>query len=971
MSSRRPLRSPRPSLLAPTLFAFASLSACSAQNPPAPPTDAATDGTVDAPSASWAMVGSNLPAALLSVSGTSDHDIWAVGASKTPSGPLVLHYDGTTWSSLSSGVTTDLWWVQAFSGGTALMAGASASVLRSNGHTFERLETPGFARQTIYGLWGSSPDDFYVVGSWAGRAPFIFHYTSGAFVVETLPDDLPRLSNGELPGLFKVWGSGDEVWAVGAAGALIHRKGSAPFTTVPTGTSDTLFTVSGTSDHLLAVGGGTNGVALAANTGGAFSAVTPMAAPLLQGVFAAPDADWITGAGGVVYTRPTGGTFSSVSHGLSIPTSYSLHSVFVDPSGGVWAAGGDVLTPSLGSGLLIHRGAPVAPIASSAADAGVTDVAAESDVAPAVTCPPAVIAAGKGKSAARRWDEQFLAAIRVDLPRPPVHARNLFHMSAAMWDAWAAYDTTGKGVFVRERQTATDVNGARQTAISYAAYDLLVHRYAASPNGAQTVACAHAVMSDLGLDPNDAHATGNDPIALGHRVAAGIIAATESDGANEAGNYADPMPYVSPNPALVVDQPGATLVQPAVWQPLNLSVAATQNGIVLPAGVQTYVGSQWGGVSPFAMTRADATQPWHDPGPPPAVDAAMNDALVEVLRRADELDPADATLVDISPASYGNNTLGANDGTGRIGNPVTGAPYASEQVKRADFGRVLAEFWADGPKSETPPGHWNVIANGVVDAPSFTPKLGGTGPALDPLAWDVRMYLALNGAVHDAAITAWDIKRRDVGVRPISLIRWKGGKGQSTDPTAPAYSADGLPLIDGLIEVITPASSAPGQRHAALSAYVGQIAISTWLGEPGDRTAQTSGCGWMRAVDWMPYQRRNFVTPAFPGFISGHSTFSRAAAEVLADLTGTPFFPGGLGSYAVPAGSFLSFEHGPSAALTLQWATYYDAADQAGQSRIWGGIHITPDDFAGRKLGSLVGKDAAAKARTYFDGTAP
>jgi hypothetical protein len=112
------------------------------------------------------------------------------------------------------------------------------------------------------------------------------------------------------------------------------------------------------------------------------------------------------------------------------------------------------------------------------------------------------------------------------------------------------------------------------------------------------------------------------------------------------------------------------------------------------------------------------------------------------------------------------------------------------------------------------------------------------------------------------------------------------------------------------------------------------------------------------------------VTPAFPGFVSGHSTFSRAAAEVLTSLTGSPFFPGGFAEFKCPQNKYLVFEIGPTTDVRLQWATYYDAADQAGQSRIWGGIHIEPDDFQGRKLGSLVGIEATARARTYFDGTA-
>lgn len=116
----------------------------------------------------------------------------------------------------------------------------------------------------------------------------------------------------------------------------------------------------------------------------------------------------------------------------------------------------------------------------------------------------------------------------------------------------------------------------------------------------------------------------------------------------------------------------------------------------------------------------------------------------------------------------------------------------------------------------------------------------------------------------------------------------------------------------------------------------------------------------------MPYQKRSFVTPAFPGFVSGHSTFSRAAAEVLTAATGTRFVPGGLGEYRILKDTQLTFELGPSVAFPLQWATWYDAADQAGQSRLWGGIHIEPDDFVGRRMGSQIGLGAFQKAETFF-----
>src|SRR4029077_4623814 len=119
--------------------------------------------------------------------------------------------------------------------------------------------------------------------------------------------------------------------------------------------------------------------------------------------------------------------------------------------------------------------------------------------------------------------------------------------------------------------------------------------------------------------------------------------------------------------------------------------------------------------------------------------------------------------VDISPASFGNNTLGTNDGQGRPLNPVTGQPYVPNFTKHGDFARALTEYWADGPTSETPPGHWNVIANDVSDHPLTVKRIGGTGPVLSglegDLEWDLKMYFPLNAALHEAACAAWSVKR--------------------------------------------------------------------------------------------------------------------------------------------------------------------------------------------------------------------
>ncbi|TML47240.1 MAG: vanadium-dependent haloperoxidase [Actinobacteria bacterium] len=561
----------------------------------------------------------------------------------------------------------------------------------------------------------------------------------------------------------------------------------------------------------------------------------------------------------------------------------------------------------------------------------------------------------------------MLDAIRRDLPAPTTHARNLFHVSAAMWDAWAAYDPKADGYFVTEKHRAADVKAAREAAISYAAYRALLWRYAYGANLRVTFDELTKTMRSLCYRIDFTSTKGNSPAALGNRIAAAVIAYGKNDSSLERLHYADES-YAPVNAPLVVSQPGTALHDPTFWQPLALDQTVTQNGLAQPGKVQTFVGAQWGHVRGFALAPSRKGVPI-DPGPPPIgtpEDAAYKQAAVAVIRMSSELDPADSQTVDIGLDARGDNPLGTNDGHGYTVNPVTGLPYASERVLRGDFGRVLAEFWADGPNSETPPGHWNVIANTVSDSPQLASKIGPG--AANRLEWDVKLYFALNGAVHDAAIAAWGLKREYQSVRPISMIRYLAGQGQSSDPNLPSYNSEGLPLVPGLIELITKQSSAPGQPLAALADHVGEIAIRAWRGNPQD-PGTTSGVGWILGERWVPYQKPTFVTPAFPGFVSGHSTFSRAAAEVLAAYTGSPYFPGGLYEQTFAPG-YLKFEGGPSKPVTLEWATYYDAADQAGISRLYGGIHIAADDFAGRRIGSRVGKQAWALAERYFAGAA-
>jgi hypothetical protein len=599
------------------------------------------------------------------------------------------------------------------------------------------------------------------------------------------------------------------------------------------------------------------------------------------------------------------------------------------------------------------------------------------------------------RSVARQWDEAALDAIRIDLPRPPVHARNLWHLSIAMYDAWAAFDGTAIGYLTKEKLTLAspaDVSAARDEAISFAAYRVLRNRYARSVNATRSLAAFDELMNTLGYDVTKTDAGGASPAALGNRVAAAVIAFGDADGSNQAENYADDT-YSPVNAPLIVKFPGNVMADPNAWQPLALDVTFSQNGIPVPNNTQKFIGSQWGGVRPFALGPMNANGSYIDPGPPPLLastrDAEFKREMMEVLHKSASLSPDLENRIDVSPGAYGNNSLGANDGSGHARNPVTGEAYAPRIVKLGDFGRVLAEYWADGPSSETPPGHWNLLANQASDHPLATHQFGGVGPVLDRLAWDVKLYFALNAALHDAAVNCWGLKRIYDSVRPISAIRYLASQGQSSDPQAARYSPRGLPLEADLSELITNATW-PFGRHAGIScctdslgrpapcvdsqgnpgvpvSCVGELAVHTWPGQPPDRTHEVSGVRWIRAEEWVPYQLATFVTPAFPGYDSGHSTFSRAAAEVLAAFTGSAFFPGGLGEFVAKKNAFLKFELGPSEDVALQWATYFDASDQAGQSRIYGGIHIHADDMTARIAGSQIGKQAFAKASALFD----
>lgn len=618
-------------------------------------------------------------------------------------------------------------------------------------------------------------------------------------------------------------------------------------------------------------------------------------------------------------------------------------------------------------------------------------------------------------SVARTWNDAMLQAIRKDFARPPVQARNLFHFSAALYDAWAAYDNTAKPFFLGRTvggftipfsgvPAPANVAAARDEAVSYAAYRLLKYRYRFSPAAKEAKARFDSIFIALGYDTlktSTDYSTGS-PAALGNYIAQKIIDFGVQDGSNELFDFGNAF-YKPVNPALDPIKFGdSSIVDPNRWQPITVGTFIDQNGNIIPVKTPPFLCPEWGNVIPFSMTASDKTVyhrgandfiVYHDPGTPAMLDTLNASSEATDLYKwafsmvaiwQSHLDPSDSVKVDISPASIGNVSQlpktaaemkafynvknGGDIGKGRTVNPKTGQPYQPQIVPRGDFTRVLAEFWADGPTSETPPGHWFTILNYVTDYPNFQKRFGGTGPVLDDLEWDVKSYFILGGAMHDAAISAWGIKGWYDYVRPISAIRYMAGKGQSSDSTLPNYSKAGIPLVPGLIELVQAGDSLAGEGNK----NVGKIKLFTWRGHYyiKDPKVNTAGVGWILAGDWWPYQRPSFVTPPFAGYISGHSTYSRTAAEVMTLLTGDEYFPGGMGEFHALKNNYLVFEEGPSVDVTLQWATYRDASDQCSLSRIWGGIHPPIDDIPGRIIGMKIGPASFNLANKYFTGQA-
>lgn len=624
------------------------------------------------------------------------------------------------------------------------------------------------------------------------------------------------------------------------------------------------------------------------------------------------------------------------------------------------------------------------------------------------------------------WMEAMLEAIRNEEGRPTIHARNLFHASAVLYDAWAVYDDNAETYLLGKtvhgvhspyenpfQLNGMDLDSARNVTMNYAIYRFLWNRFNQYSSKNRTIIPFDDLFGRLGFDRGfqSTDYQSGSPAALGNYIAQCMINYSVQDGSNEDDQHEN-LQYEPVNRPIKPHMAGTNKIQyPNRWQPISVREYIDKRGFepdlldwnvnVLTLKEDVFLSPEWGRVNPFALKKANATVNeregfeyivYNDPGSPPRINLKADSLDSEseqykwgfllVALWSSHHDPSDSVMIDISPRAIGPvgelptdykdypdlfdlNTGGIRTEGHKI-NPYTHKPYEPNIVPRGDYSRVIAEYWVDGVNTYTPPGHWVKLLHDVSYHPTCQKKWRGSGKTLSQLEWDVKSHLVMAGALHDAAIAAWGAKGWYDYVRPISAIRLMAEKGQCSDMSQPNYHPAGLPIVEGKIEPVTKNDSLAGEYGE----HIGKMKIMTWRGPDfvQDQLTDQSGVGWILVENWWPYQRYSFVTPPFAGYISGHSTFSIAAADVLTSITGDPFFPEGLAEFTAKKNEFLIFEDGPSQDITLQWATYREAAEETCLSRIWGGIHPPADDIQGRIVGQKVAKSAIEFAETYFQG---
>ena len=522
-----------------------------------------------------------------------------------------------------------------------------------------------------------------------------------------------------------------------------------------------------------------------------------------------------------------------------------------------------------------------------------------------------------GFDIAEQWNELALAAIRTGPAKPTITAHQLFMVSAAMYDAFAAYSEQAVPYarHAPRRRAARQIDEAnRREAVSVAAHTML---RALFPAFEAEHGHFSSYLASLGYP--SAGPYGRSAAKVGVDAARAVIRERSDDGSGFLRGFGESRSVLYPDSYEPVNEPrpvgGEGPLDPNHWQPLRVPTGTvTVDGRPVvdendPASYvdQSFLTPSWGAVTPFALTHGAQFRP---PVPPAFDDhSPYEQADVTGTGYADYAgvgDDAALTRHDAYVEQFGQVVRFSADLT--------------------DEHKFIAEFWADGPRTESPPGHWNQLAHGLIERgfPSVEGSLG--------LEDSVKLFFVLNASLLDASIASWEAKRYYDFIRPTTAIRFL---------------------------------------------FAGED-ILAW-GGPDQGTKSIPGAAWE------PYQNLNFVTPPFPEYVSGHSAFSRASAEVLTCFFGNGSFYDGtsetlqdidgdgapdlLGEFVAPAHSFV-IESGPEREIRLRWHTLIEAADEAGISRLYGGIHLRDGDLRGRTLGERVGRQVFAHASAMFAGEA-
>ncbi|MCA9541924.1 MAG: hypothetical protein KC620_23670 [Myxococcales bacterium] len=315
---------------------------------------ALSDAAPDMGGPAWEVVaGADPHGLMLSAWSRSPGEVYFVGGQAETTG--IARFDGQALSWLDNPGDRLAWWVFGFTEpALTFVVGERGLGLRREGDgpwtTFET----GVDEGTLFGIWGSAPDDLWTVGGHiaAGGPPILRHWDGAAWRDAVVPD----LGDAEPEAFFKVWGRGaNDVFVCGDAGVILHFDGS-EWHRLDTPGREAMFTVHGNVDSVWSVGGRARGVIWRLD-GDRFVEDGPSSAVAgLSGVFVAPDgAVLAAGFNGLVLSRAPDGDWQNEPR----KTTETLHAVWRTADGAVFAAGGTLQRfPGATEGVLLRRAAP-------------------------------------------------------------------------------------------------------------------------------------------------------------------------------------------------------------------------------------------------------------------------------------------------------------------------------------------------------------------------------------------------------------------------------------------------------------------------------------------------------------------------------------------------------------------------------------------------------------------------------------